>query len=141
MFNEPEVRARFDRCRIGQGARRPKNEIAFIISKIRREWPINPERQRVARPCFDPVATDAKGEDGLDVMPPVRSPPADMKREVELGGCRFGQHPSIGFAHGAAVAGPNPWSILALIRAMSLASAVTSAARHEKRASKRRPAV
>ena len=84
---------------------------------------------------LDSIAVDAESEDGLETVPPVRQASADVKRKVELGRRRLGQA-----VHGAAVALLSPAPILASIRARSgAASAVTSAARHAKRASKRRP--
>ena len=78
-----------------------------------------------------PIAISAKGEDRLDGMAPIGQLAAYVEREVELGRRDF----ACGIGQGAASAGVSPLASFALTRVATSSSAVTSAARHAKRAS------
>ena len=77
------------------------------------------------------VPVGAEGEDRFDVVPTIRTFPAHMKREVELGGRDIASD----CAQGAAFAGVSPVASFAFTRLAMSSSAVTSDASHANRAS------
>ena len=136
--------------RLSSGLRRPRStpaaarsawpaattRLSSAAGKSAANWPETSSDNLVGRLGAQLVAVGAESEDRLDRVPPVGQLAANMERQVELGRRDLARGRSR-----RGVGGGQARRELALTRAATSSSAVTSAALQAKRASNRRPEV